>query len=141
MSMAMTTQEREAFLADVHIGVLGIDRPDGAPSLTPIWYRYLDGVVEVATPSSSAKVALLERAGRASFCVQREGEPAPAYVTVEGPVSISPAPEGLVEAIASRYLGAEKGAAFAAGPGQQDDTVVRLHVQRWRTLDFTKMGG
>lgn len=141
MSMAMTRQEREAFLADVHIGLLGIDRPNGAPSLTPIWYRYVDGVVEVATPSSSAKVALLEQAGRASFCVQREGEPAPAHVTVEGPVSIGPAPEGLVEAITSRYLGAEAGAEFAAGPGQQDDTVVRLHVQTWRTLDFTKMGG
>lgn len=139
--MKMTEQEREAFLADVHIGVLGVDRPDGPPSLTPIWYRYVDGVVEVATPSTSAKVGLLQHAGRASFCVQREGEPAPAYVTVEGPVSVAPAPEGLAEAIASRYLGTEAGAEFAAGPGQKDDTVVRLHVQKWRTLDFTKMGG
>lgn len=137
----MTEQERESFLADLHIGVLGITRPSGAPSLTPIWYRYADGVVEVVTPGSSAKVALLQQAGRASFCVQREGEPAPAYVTVEGRVSIAPAPDGLVEAIASRYLGAEAGAAFAAGPGQQDDTVVALHVDKWRTLDFSKMGG
>ena len=141
MSMAMTTQERETFLADVHIGVLGVARPDGPPSLTPVWYRYADGVVEIATSSSTAKVGLLREVGQASLCAQREGEPAPAFVTVEGPVAVDPVPDGLVEAIASRYLGPEAGASYAAGPGQQDDIVLTLHIERWRTVDFSKVGG
>lgn len=33
----MTESAREAFLADVRIGVLGVERPDGPPSLTPVF--------------------------------------------------------------------------------------------------------
>ena len=36
----MTKQEREAFLADLHIGIISI--PDGGrgPLTVPIWYLY-----------------------------------------------------------------------------------------------------
>ena len=134
----MTPTERDAFLSDVRIGVLGVARPGGPPSLTPVWYRYADGVVEIATGSDSAKVALLQEAGTASLCVQREDGAAPAFVTVEGPASTSPIPAGAVEAIASRYLGPEQGKAFAAGPGQHDDTLISIRIERWRTSDFAK---
>jgi len=137
MSMSMTTEEREAFLADVHVGVLGVERPDAPPSLTPVWYRYADGVVEIVTSHETAKVALLQASGRASLCAQREGTP-PAFVTVEGAASVSQVREGIVEAIASRYLGAEAGASYAAGPGTHDDTLITLRVERWRTIDFSK---
>ena len=40
MSLAMTKAEREAFLADVHVGVVSIPEPGGAPVTVPIWYRY-----------------------------------------------------------------------------------------------------
>ncbi len=45
----MTCAEREDFLAGVHIGVLGVERPGGPPLLTPVWYRVSDGVVELNT--------------------------------------------------------------------------------------------
>lgn len=138
MSLAMTPDEREAFLADVHIGVLGAARPDGPPSLTPIWYRYAEGVVEMATMAASAKVALLRAAGRASLCVQREEAP-PAYVTVEGDVTIGPLPPAVVEDIASRYLGAEGGRQFAETT--EDDTLLTLRIDSWRASDFGKLGG
>jgi nitroimidazol reductase NimA-like FMN-containing flavoprotein (pyridoxamine 5'-phosphate oxidase superfamily) len=35
--------EREAFLADVHVGVLGIGRADRAPLPVPVWYGYVPG--------------------------------------------------------------------------------------------------
>lgn len=138
-ALSMSEQEREAFLADVHVGVLGVARADGPPSLTPVWYRYADGVVEVMTSSSSAKLDLIRAAGEVSFCVQREA-PTPACVTVEGGATIGPSTPQVVLAIASRYLGPERGAKFAAGPAQQDDTLITLRVQRWRTADFSKIG-
>lgn len=40
MSLAMTTEEREAFLTGMHVGVIGIERADGPPLTVPIWYGY-----------------------------------------------------------------------------------------------------
>lgn len=136
----MTSAEREAFLSEVRIGVLGVARADGPPSLTPVWYRYLDGdVVEIVTASYTAKLDLLRASGDASLCVQREDAP-PAFVTVEGPVSITASTPQAVEAIASRYLGPEGGAEYLAGQGSHDDTLITLRIQRWRTIDFGKLG-
>jgi len=33
----MNRQEREMFLADLHVGVISIPRPNGAPLTVPIW--------------------------------------------------------------------------------------------------------
>jgi len=40
----MTPQEREAFLADVHVGVLAIEEPGRGPLALPVWYVYRDGL-------------------------------------------------------------------------------------------------
>ena len=134
----MTRAERETFLAEVRIGVLGVARPDGPPSLTPVWYRLADDAVEMVTASSSAKIGLLRATGQASLCVQRESAP-PAFVTVEGHVRVGPSTPATVEAIASRYLGPDGGAAYAAGPGSHDDALLTLDIERWRTTDFGKL--
>jgi uncharacterized protein len=138
--LSMSRQEREEFLAALHVGVLAIDRADGRPPLvTPMWYRYAPGgAVEFNTASSSEKAELLERAGRASLCAQREELPY-AYVTVEGPVDIEPADRTTRVDIASRYLGAETGTAYVDGSPDADDLVIRLHPERWRTTDFAKL--
>ncbi|HAS08990.1 MAG TPA: pyridoxamine 5'-phosphate oxidase, partial [Acidimicrobiaceae bacterium] len=39
----MTVEEREQFLADVHVGVLAVERPDGPPLAVPVWYDYRPG--------------------------------------------------------------------------------------------------
>ncbi len=137
--LAMSHAEQDAFLTEVRVGVLGVARPDAPPSLTPVWYRYTDGVVEIVTAGSTAKLALLREAGSASLCVQQE-QPPYRYVTVEGPVEVTATPDGLVETIASRYLGDDEGRAYASGPGQQDDTLIRLTVTTRRSIDFSKLG-
>lgn len=133
----MTRDEREAFLADLHVGVLAVERPDGPPFVCPIWYRYeVGGAIEMVTEGASQKVALLRDAGRASFCVQREQQPY-AYVTVDGPVSVGRStPEGCVS-VAARYLGADAAAAFVASVN--DDTALQLTPERWRSADFAKL--
>lgn len=134
----MTPSEREAFLADVHVAVLSVARPDGPPLLTPIWYRYAGGVVQMATQHSSHKARLAQSAGVASLCVQREQHP-PAFVTVDGPVTVSPATEDDILPIASRYLPAEAARAFV--DTTPDDVIVTLTPTRWFTIDFAKLPG
>ena len=82
----MTKEEREAFLADVHVGVISVAEDGHGPLTVPIWYSYEPGgEVRVITGRTSRKGKLLERAGRFSLCVQTETLPYK-YVSVEGPI-------------------------------------------------------
>jgi PPOX class probable F420-dependent enzyme len=138
--LSMSEQEREEFLAALHVGVLAVDRPDGPPLVAPIWYRYTaGGAVEFTTEGSSEKARLLERSAYASLCAQREELPY-AYVTVDGPVEIEPSDRATRVDIATRYLGTRAGSAYVDGTPDADDIVVRLRPARWRTIDFAKQG-
>ena len=138
-ALQMTTTERESFLADLHVGVLAVERADGPPLITPIWYRYEPGgAVEFSTDASSVKGRLLVAAGRATLCVQREALPY-AYVTVDGPVTFGEASDDVRRDIAVRYLGPEMGQAYMASNASGDNTLVRLTPQRWHTVDYTKL--
>jgi len=126
-------------LAAVHIGVLAVERPDGPPLMTPVWYRYTPGgAIEFNTERSSQKTHLLEQSGRASLCVQREELPY-AYVTVEGTVEIATTDRETRVDIATRYLGQDTGTAYVDAGVSGDDIVVRLQPARWRTSDFAKL--
>lgn len=135
----MTEDERDAFLADVHVGVLAVERTGGPPLVTPVWYRYQPGgVVELTTEAGSVKAQLMTAAGRATLCAQRE-QPPYAYVTVEGPVSMGQATAEIRTDIAVRYLGDEAGRAYVESAPAADDVVVRLQPERWRTVDYGRL--
>jgi PPOX class probable F420-dependent enzyme len=141
--LTMTKDEREAFLADVHIGVLAVNA-DGVPSVTPIWYVYEPGGdIVIHTASQSPKTAALIKQGRASLCAQTEAPPYK-YVVVEGPVTVDEDfDESVRHELAYRYLGQEVGDMYlAATAGEAASGVtVRLTPERWRTTDYSKQFG
>ena len=132
----MSKPDREAFLADVHVGIVGIAR-DAAPPLTaPVWYSYEPGGdVVFAFEADSEKIALLRTTGEASLCAQTESMPYK-YVTVEGPVVIEPADVAVETTLAYRYLGQEIGDIYLGATGDSVSFVVRLTTARWRTVDY-----
>jgi len=135
----MTSEEREAFLADVHVGILAIADGSRGPLALPIWYQYEDGDVVIGMSGTSAKARLLRAAGRATMTVQTE-EPPYRYVMVEGPVTVSADERRDDLAMATRYLGPELGAWYAEhNAGGDGQVVVRLRPERWLTSDFGKM--
>src|SRR2546426_11707871 len=88
MSLAMTRDQREAFLAGTHVAIVSIAEESRGPLAVPVWYRYTPGgEVRFATGATSRKLRLLKRAGRASLCVQTETTPY-LYVSVEGPTTL-----------------------------------------------------
>ena len=136
--LAMSEDERQAFLADLHVGVLAVERSDGPPLAVPVWYRYAPGGdVELSTEEASIKAGLLRAAGRASLVAQRETFPY-AYVSVEGPVTLGPVDHDTRVDIASRYLGDEMGKAYVEGTSS-DDVLIRLTPERWFTVDYAKL--
>lgn len=135
----MTPDEREAFLAGLHVGILAVQRNGKAPLALPVWYDYDDGEIVISIGDESAKARLLRRFGRATFTVQDE-QPPYRYVSVEGPVTVERQPYDVTE-LAVRYLGPELGTRYAAANPPGDGTaVVRITPERWLTVDYGKTG-
>ncbi len=145
MELAMTQEEREAFLAGVHIGVMSVEWRGRGPLTVPIWYDYEPGgeVVVLTTPGSR-KAELVERAKRFTLCAQTETPPYK-YASVEGPVvSVGDADlDGDRRPMARRYLGDEVGDAYITRTaGEDGDTIViRMRPERWKTVDYAKQFG
>ena len=144
MSRAMNRAEREAFLADLHVGVIAIERPGRGPLCVPIWYDYEPGgELWITIETESLKASLLNAAGRFSICVQNETPPYK-YVSVEGPVSaVAPSSKDVDEfAMAARYLGEELAHVYIEGtkadPSNRPGIVVTMKPEAWNTMDFSK---
>lgn len=140
MSFVMTAGEREAFLAEVHIGVLAVSREGRAPLAVPVWYDYQPGgEMLILTKRDAVKYKLIRAAGRFSLAVQSENWPY-RYVTAEGSVvanDVLPTTEQSL-AIVSRYLPADDAAALMNGALGQDLVLVRMRPEKWLSNDQSK---
>jgi nitroimidazol reductase NimA-like FMN-containing flavoprotein (pyridoxamine 5'-phosphate oxidase superfamily) len=137
----MTREEREAFLAEPHVGILSVTaEPDRAPLTTPIWYEYRPGgLVKVITPAGARKVRLIEEAGRFALCAQVAVTDDYRYVSVEGPVTeIRPASKREGYEMAARYMGPDRATDYvnAAETTAAGNVAIHLRPQRWNTVDF-----
>jgi nitroimidazol reductase NimA-like FMN-containing flavoprotein (pyridoxamine 5'-phosphate oxidase superfamily) len=142
MSLTMKKQEREAFLADVHVGVISIPEPGRGPLTVPVWYSYEPGGdLRVVTGRTSRKGRLMAQSDRLSLCAQTETAPYK-YVSVEGPiVAIEDANvERDLRPLARRYLGPHMGDAYVERTRSEhaDNVLVRMRPERWLTVDFAK---
>lgn len=142
MSLAMTAQEREAFLAGTHVGVLAVNRDGLAPLALPIWYGYQPGgEVAIWTSRNSVKGRLIQEAGRFSLCAQVD-KPPYKYVTAEGPVVA--VDEALdveqIIPIAARYLPAEEAKSFVTDTLTPDSVLIRMRPEKWLSTDHGKAG-
>ncbi|MGD1217284.1 pyridoxamine 5'-phosphate oxidase family protein [Streptomyces krungchingensis] len=138
--MALSRDEREAFLAEPHVAALGVASGDGhGPLVVPIWYAYEPGGQPwILTGADSLKMRLIRTAGRFSLLVQRT-EPTPRYVSVEGPVvEVSEGSGALHRDLAARYLSGEALDRYSAWAETElaDHVVVRMQPERWFTADL-----
>lgn len=145
--MSMTRSEREAFLADLHVGVISIAEPGRGPLTVPVWYAYEPGgEVRLVTGRTSRKGKLLEQAARFSLCVQTETAPY-RYVSVEGPVTSveSSVMDRDERPLAHRYLGREMGEMYLEATGGEEaraeSILVKMRPERWYAVDYSKQFG
>lgn len=136
----MSKDERQEFLAGVHVGVLSIPEEGRGPLSAPIWYDYEPGgEFWVMLDPSSRKGRLLAVGTRLSLVAQTEAPPY-GYVSVEGPVtSIGPADtERHLRPMARRYLGPEMGDRYTEGAAGGGGLIVRARPERWLSVDYAK---
>jgi nitroimidazol reductase NimA-like FMN-containing flavoprotein (pyridoxamine 5'-phosphate oxidase superfamily) len=140
MSLVMTTEERQQFLAGLHVGVVAVNRDGRAPLAVPIWYDYTPGgEVLIWTDRGSLKERLFREAGRFSICVQVETPPYK-YVTAEGPViALDGAPtEEQALGITGRYLPAEEALRWVKDNLGPSSVLVRMRPEKWLSTDYSK---
>lgn len=141
MGLAMNVDEREQFLADLHVGVIAVERSEGPPLAVPIWYDYRPGGdLWVLTTAESIKGRLLQAAGRFSLAVQNEEPPFYRYVSVEGPVvSVKAADvEEDSRPMAHRYFGPDMGDTYVES---SEDQALKftMRPERWWSVDYSKL--
>lgn len=140
-AMSMSKEEREAFLAEPHVGVLCVARADGAaPVAAPVWYGYEPGgEVLIVSGRDQEKTRLAREHGHASLCAQTEALPYK-FVTVEGPAQVRDESDPVLQrGLAHRYLGPELGDAYLDGTAGESVSIISIRPERWRTTDFAKM--
>ncbi len=145
MSTKMTRAEAEAFLADVHVGILSLNEAGRGALTVPVWYDYeAGGEVWFVTERGSRKGKLIADGQRVSLCVQNEALPYQ-YVSVEGPIrSIATSNvKQHMRPLAHRYLGIVGGDRYIEvseyGDGEMPESiVVRMLPERWLTADYNK---
>lgn len=139
--LTMTKAEREAFLAELHVGVISIERADAPPLTVPIWYDYEPDVgVWVLTEPDSQKGKALSAAGRFSLCAQVETPPGYKYVSVAGPI-VEQRPAELERdsrPMAHRYFGPGLGDMYVEGNAGSSDVYI-MRPERWWTVDYGKI--
>ena len=139
----MTDQERQTFLADLHVGVLAIPRPSGPPLSAPIWYDYEPGGdIRVLVGPTSLKARLMSEGTEVTMVAQQEELPY-AYVSVEGVVSeirTGDIDRDLLP-MATRYLGEKMGQGYADANAGSDQLHISIQPRRWLTVDYAKSAG
>ncbi|MBT4519347.1 MAG: hypothetical protein HOC23_05010 [Halieaceae bacterium] len=85
----MSHAEIVAFLQPPLLAIVGTNRVNGAPQLSPVWYLYEDDKIYVSMHMESAKYKNLSRDPRMTVCIAGENLDARA-VTFSGPVALFP---------------------------------------------------
>jgi hypothetical protein len=116
--------------------VLTTYRRDGSALTTPVWFRFQDGAFEIVFAEGDVK---RQHLGRTPKCLLVIFEAVPPFraIEIKGEPELVDTDVTLVrEAIAGRYLGAERGRRYAETRRSRQGTVVRLAPRDPRVWDL-----
>ncbi|EOM77750.1 pyridoxamine 5'-phosphate oxidase family protein [Rhodococcus rhodnii] len=138
--MALSSDERQQFLAEPRIATIAVARDSTSPPLAvPIWYQYTPGGRPwILTGAGSVKDRAIARAGSFTLAVETL-EPSVRYVSVEGrAVRRAPGTTEMLREMAARYLPAEilDGYVEMSLAEHGDQVRIELEPTRWYSADL-----
>ncbi len=126
-----TPHDREVFLAQPHVAILATIGPGHRPHAMPVWYIYEDMTFIVLTGRGSQKHRNIERCHDVTLVIDRRDLPYYA-VMVQGRAEIGSAPSpALLLRMATRYLGAERGADYTAQRHVMNSVTIHIHPNKF----------
>ena len=135
MRTNLSLDDLNGLLDEPHLAVLATRRAGGTILLSPVWHRWRDGGFEFWIGVDDVKVRHLRRDPRATVLV---AEPQPPYrgVEVRGRAEfLEDDVAGSAAEIATRYVGAERGASYVESLAGED-LIVRVEPGELRAWDF-----
>ena len=118
-----------AFLSAVRFGVLGVNRPDGPPHQSVMWYELQGDEIMMNTLVGRLKDGYLRRDARVSLCVEEGYD----YVTVVGTVRLvedQATAQADIARLARRYDDEEKAAAGIRRFQTQERVTLRMAIEQ-----------
>ncbi len=108
----MSQAEIEEFVIAPRFGVVGTNRVNGPPQLTPVWYLYENQKVYISMFAESAKYKNLRRDPRSSICITGDS-PDARSVIFSGPVELilsgsEPWVGDIIWKLVRRYFGSDE---------------------------------
>ena len=135
----MSTSERENFLSEVQVGIIGIDEKNRSPRIVPLWYSFDPNIgITIIVKETSKKLKLLKSAMQFSICVQKATPPYK-HVSVQGPiVEVRPCDDLIdLPQMVYRYLGDIAGAEYLSKRPAEKSVVLIMKPEKWITADYT----
>jgi hypothetical protein len=116
--------------------VLTTYRRDGSALTTPVWFRFQDGAFEIVFAEGDVKRQHLARTPKCLLVIFEAIPPFRAIEIKGEPELVDIDVTSVREAIAARYLGAERGRRYAETRRSRQGTVVRLVPRDPRVWDL-----
>jgi hypothetical protein len=135
----MAKLERERFLANPYLAVIGIEEPGLSPRVVPLWYDYKPSVgFSIIVKKQSKKLKLLQAAKRFSLCVQEPQSPYK-HVSAQGPIIEIRTCVDRVDllTVATKYLGEKDAKKFLINRTPHASLVLIMQPEQWITADYS----
>lgn len=114
----LMNDEIESLLKEAKIARFCSYNKDGTIHATPVWYRYENGRIFLATPAKSQKAKNVERNGNVTFLVDVEGPPTRGAIIYGKAVLEKPNTKDMISAavpIIERYMPKDKAQVYVEG--------------------------
>ena len=134
--MVMGKEAIRDFLQQVYVGVLGINRKNGAPQLVPVWYLYDGEAIWIVSEKEAFKVRNARRDPRVTLCVDDKLPPYKGVVVYGSVKFIEDDTLEMRRAIARRYLGDTLGDAHVGKSRPEEVVLLRLEPERFYSWDY-----
>ena len=135
MRTNLTLDDIDGLLDEPLVAVLATLRSDGSVLLSPVWHEWRDGGFNLWLPADDVKTRHLRRDPRATIVVAESADPLRGVeVRTEARLIAADDLAGAIR-IATRYVGADKGAEYVEG-ASYDSVIARLEPGELRVWDF-----
>jgi nitroimidazol reductase NimA-like FMN-containing flavoprotein (pyridoxamine 5'-phosphate oxidase superfamily) len=138
----MTKEEMESFLREAKVARFCSLNKDGTIHAAPVWYKYENGEIIVATPPASRKARNVRRNKNVTLLIDvSEGGVWPRGVIVYGKAELTPSTMQIPEAVSllGKYQPGEKAEPYARGLFKLTKWVkITVKPERMTSFDYNK---
>lgn len=136
MRRNLQVDQLDGLVRGAHLATMATYRANGTVLLSPVWHEWVDDGFNVVTYVDDIKTRHLRRDPRVGLVLAEDSTP---YRGIEVTTRAKLLEDGgntVLKRIAIRYLGAERGSAYARAAAQQLLLLVRIEPGHLRAWDF-----